>query len=140
MKRAIGLLVAAVLAATVPAAAQTAPDANSSGVQRGVMQLNQSGQTGYLTLYERPGDKTLLVTKMEGVPAGRVQALTIHRGQDCSSVDPKAVARGADLKDGRSSGTVAISQQRLLSGNYDVIIFSSISPASKPVACVHLAQ
>ena len=132
-------MVAAVLAATLPATAQTAPDASSSGVQRGVMQLNQSGQTGYITLYGRAGDKTLLVTKMEGVPAGRVQALTIHRGQDCDSVDPKAVARGTDLKDGRSTGTVPLSQARLLSGNYDVIIFSGTTAAAKPVACVHLA-
>jgi hypothetical protein len=140
MKRSIGLLIAATLATAVPAAAQTPPNDSGSGVQRGIMQLNQSGQTGYITLYGRSGDRTMIVTKMEGVPAGRVQALTIHRGRDCETVDPKAVARGADLKDGKSSGMVPLSQQRLLSGNYDVIIFSNTTASAKPVGCVHLAS
>lgn len=136
MKRSIGLLIA-VLVATAPASAQITPGDAGAGVQRGVEQLNTSGQAGYVTLFRR-GAKTLIRTEMHGVPAGRVEAVTIHRGRDCANVDTTAVARSGDLKNGRSSGIVPISQDRLLSGNYSVLIFSNTTPGARVVACSHL--
>jgi len=125
MKRFFASIVAAVMLAGAPALAQTGPGGVpvGAGLQRGMEQLNESGEVGFVTLF---------------VPPGRTQTVAIQRGKDCSSFDPGMTARSADLVGGTSRGTVAMSQDRLTSGNYDVVVYSTTGPGARPVACGHL--
>lgn len=138
MKRTLGFLFAVALTAG-PALAQVAPNGPTSvvgGVQRGIEQLNQSGQVGYVTLFGRGGGVSV-VTLVDGTK-GRPEALTIHRGKDCGTVEPVAIARLTDLSAGRSTSTVDIPMDRLLSGNYSLLVFSNTTPGARAVACAHL--
>jgi hypothetical protein len=139
MKRFFASIVAAVILAGAPALAQTGPGGVpvGAGLQRGMEQLNESGEVGFVTLFDQNGS-TRIVTAMNGVPPGRTQTVAIQRGKDCSSFDPGMTARSADLVGGTSRGTVAMSQDRLTSGNYDVVVYSTTGPGARPVACGHL--
>ncbi|GAC1415994.1 MAG: hypothetical protein NVSMB5_05820 [Candidatus Velthaea sp.] len=119
------------------AAAQTAPGDPGAGDKLGIQQLNNSGQIGSVTLSNR-GATTFLTVTLDGVPGGRVEAAAIHRGKDCESVDPKAVYRLSDLKDGRGSSRVNAPIDRLTSGNYSVLVYSGTQPSARAVACGHL--
>lgn len=128
--------VALVLACGAPGAAQS-PDDTGAGDRLGMQQLNNSGQIGAVTLFNH-GATTNLVVALDSVPAGRVEAVTLHRGKDCDSVDPKALMRLTDLKNGRSRSTVKMSEDRLLSGNYSLIVYSGTQANAHAVACGHL--
>jgi hypothetical protein len=138
MKRWLVIPFALVLTA-VPALAQVAPEGPTAivaGVQRGIEELNHSGQVGYVTLFNR-GSRVSIVTLVDGTK-GRSEAVTIHRGRDCAIVQPIAVARLGDLTAGRSTSSVEIPMDRLLSGNYSLLVFSSVTPGARAVACAHL--
>lgn len=123
-------------ATAVPVAAQ-APDEPVTGIIRGIEQLNSSGQVGSIRLLPQ-GRSTIIEISMEGAPANRAEAITIHRGKNCQTVDPRAVLRLADLNHARSRSTAPMPMNRLLSGNYSLIIFSNNSPEARAVACGHL--
>jgi len=135
MKRMLAV-VAIALSLGGTAVAQTAPGDPGSGTKLGVQQLNNSGQIGSVTLFNR-GASTLVAVSIDGV-GGRVEAVTIHRGADCDTVDPKAVYRLSDIKGGRSTSRVNATQDRLLSGNYSLIVYSGTQSSAHAVACGHL--
>ena len=137
MKLIFGLIAAALLTSAT-AFAQALPGGVplGAGLQRGVMELNNSGQTGFVTLFNG-GGATRLVTALEGT-AGRVQTVAVQRGKTCDAIRPGIVARSADMRNGVSRGTVPLSENRLLSGNYVVIVYSNNGPGARPVACGQL--
>jgi hypothetical protein len=141
MKLIFGLAAAALLLSSAPAFAQAPPGGVpfGAGLQRGVMELNNSGQTGFVTLF-KTGSSTRLVTSLEGTHPGRVQTVAVQRGKSCDAISPGIIARSADLAHGISRGVVNMTQARLLSGNYVVVVYSNNTPGGKPVACGQLYQ
>ena len=77
---------------------------------------------------------------LEGTLPGRVQTVAVQRGKGCRSIEPGFVARSADLEHGISHGLVPMTQSRLLSGNYVVVVYSNTTPGARPVACGRLYQ
>lgn len=128
---------AALSLTTAPVLAQVTPGDLGLGTQRGVQQLNNSGQVGTVTLFRR-GARTQVLVEMEGIPAGRRQSVQIYRGQACDALTNKATYLLADLRGGRSSTLVQASEDRLLSGNYSVVVFSSNHAGARMSACGHL--
>jgi hypothetical protein len=141
MKTMLGLVAAALILSSAPAIAQAPPGGVplGAGLQRGVMGLNNSGQTGFVTLFEH-GKSTRLVTSLEGTMAGRTQMVAVQRGKTCDAITNGIVARSADMVHGISRGEVNMAQSRLLSGNYVVVVYSNNTPGSRPVACGQLYQ
>jgi hypothetical protein len=136
MKLIFSLVAAALLLSSAPAFAQGGVPLGA-GLQRGVESVNNSGQTGFITLF-RGDDQTRVVTALEGTMAGRVQTVAIQRGKSCDSVQPGIVVRSADMVHGMSRGSVPMTEDRLVSGNYVVVVYSNNTPGSRPVACGHL--
>jgi hypothetical protein len=124
---------------SAPAFAQAPPGGVpvGAGTQRGVQELNNSGQTGYVTLFGA-GNGTRVVTSLEGTLPGRVQTVAIQRGKSCDAIQPGIVARSTDLAHGISRGVVPMAQSRLLSGNYVVVVYSNNTPGARQVACGYL--
>jgi hypothetical protein len=139
MKRFFVPLVVALACTSAAALAQVGPGGvgPGAGTQLGIQQLDQSGQVGFVTLFNA-GAGTRIVTAINGAPAGRVQTVAIQRGKGCNAFEPQIVARSADLAHGISHGMVPIAEDALLSGNYDVIVYSNNGPGARPVACGHL--
>jgi hypothetical protein len=139
MKLISGLALAALLLSSAPAFAQAPPGGVpvGAGLQRGVMELNNSGQAGFVTLF-KGGSTTRLVTSLEGTKPGRVQTVAVQRGKTCDAISPGIVARSADLAHGISRGVVNMTEDRLLSGNYVVVVYSNNTPGGKSVACGQL--
>ncbi len=139
MKLFFGIAAAALLLSSAPAFAQAPPGGVplGAGFQRGVQGLNNSGQDGYVTLFPAgtAGDKTHIVTALEGTPKGRVQAVTVQRGTSCDSVQTNILAKSADMVKGMSRGDVPIPFKRMTSGNYVVIVYSDNTAFAHPVAC-----
>jgi hypothetical protein len=139
MKLNFSLTAAALLLSAAPAFAQAPPGGVpfGSGLQRGVMGINNSGQNGFVTLYEA-GKSTRIVTALEGTLPGRVQTVAIQRGKSCDTIQPGIVVRSADMVKGISKATVPMTEDRLLSGNYVVVVYSNNTPGARPVACGQL--
>lgn len=137
MKRILTAIVAIALSLGGAASAQTDPGDPGAGEKLGIEQLNASGQIGSVTLFGR-GAKTFVNIVVDGAPGGRAEAVTIHRGRDCESVDPKAVYRLGDLKNGRGNSTVNAPIDKLMSGNYSVLIYGGTTASARAVACGHL--
>ena len=139
MKLLFSLAAAALLLSSSPALAQKAPGGVpfGAGLQRGVMGLNNSGQNGFVTLFKQ-GGQTRLVTSLEGTLPGRVQTVAIQRGKSCDEIRPGIVVRSADLVHGLSRGMVPMTEDRLLSGNYVVVVYSNNTPGARMVACGQL--
>jgi hypothetical protein len=139
MKLMSGLAAAALLLTAVPALAQAPPGGVplGAGIQRGVEGLNNSGQAGYVTLFPQGADSRI-VTDLEGTRPGRVQMVVIQRGRDCETIRPGILARSTDMVHGMSRGEVPITTDRLLSGNFNVVIYGGSTPGARPVACAHL--
>jgi hypothetical protein len=114
---------AAFLATALPVLAQIGPNDSGAGVQRGVQQLNTSGQVGTVTLFNA-GNRTRVVLDLKGVPGGRVEAAHIHRGKSCDAIDPKPVYPLSNVVGGRSRSVVNAPESKLLSGNYVVVVHS----------------
>jgi hypothetical protein len=125
-------LVAALLAGlAAPAIAQTALDQNLNGIVRGIESQNTSGQVGEV-LFQSNG----LVVDMKGT-GGKAEAVTINRGFQCSDRPGPVTARLGKLSNGRLSATSSISRDRLLSGNYLVVVHNN-DANSRAVACGQL--
>jgi hypothetical protein len=139
MKQIFTLATAALLLSSAPAIAQAPPGGVplGAGLQRGVMSLNNSGQNGFVTLFTQ-GRQTRLVTALEGTLPGRVQTVAVQRGKTCDAIAPGVVARSADLVHGISRGIVPMTEDRLLSGNYVVVVYSNNTPSARQVACGQL--
>jgi hypothetical protein len=117
--------VAAFVAAAIPVLAQISPGDTGAGVQRGMQDMNYSGQVGSVTLYRsstRSG--TLVVLNVQGQRSGRIESASIQRGKDClaSDIGTSPVWMLNDVSNGRSATVVNASESKLLSGNYVVIV------------------
>lgn len=141
MKSLFGFAAIALMLTSAPAFAQAPPGGVplGAGLQRGMQDISNSGQTGFVTLFEA-GKMTRIVTALEGTKPGRVQTVAIQRGKSCDSVTPGIVARSTDMRNGISRGFVPMPQSRLVSGNYVVVVYSNNTPGGKPVACGQLYQ
>ena len=136
MKRPFAFL-AAVLLTTALASAQSYPGDPGVGEQRGVEQVNNSGQVGTVTLFHA-GAKTRVVVDLKGAPPGRLQSVRIYRGPSCDDLAPQPQYYLADMHNGRSVSPANLPQEKLLSGNYNVVVFSSNQAGARATACGHL--
>jgi hypothetical protein len=143
MKRSLAVLVAALLT-TAAASAQPAPPyppgvipVNPAGIQRGIQQQNTSGQVGTVTVFNRGPQPTLRV-EMKGSD-NRVEWVRIYRGHECpSDVSVPPSYSLTDLRSGVSTSVVPLDFARLMSGNYNLVVFSSNQAGARVVACGHL--
>ena len=137
MKRFAAALALALLTTTV-ASAQSYPDDPGLGTERGIEQVNNSGQVGAVTLYRR-GAATSVVVDLKGTDPGRVQSVRIYRGKSCDEFDAGGpVYFLTDMRNGRSVSSVKAAEDKLLSGNYNVVVFSSNAKDARATACGHL--
>ncbi|HEY0382566.1 MAG TPA: hypothetical protein VGC72_10235 [Candidatus Elarobacter sp.] len=137
MKRTAAALAIALLTTAV-ASAQSYPDDPGVGVERGVEQVNNSGQVGTVTLLRR-GAGTRVIVDLKGTIPGRVQSVRIYRGQSCEDFTPGGPAYFLnDMKNGSSSSIVKLPEEKLLSGNYNVVVFSANQAGTGATACGHL--
>jgi hypothetical protein len=125
-------LVAALFAGAIsPALAQVALDQSPTGVVRGIESQNTSGQVGEVW-YRANG----VIVDIKGT-GGKPEAVTINRGFQCSDQPGPVVAQLGMLATGKLTATVAIPSDRLLSGNYLVVVHNN-DAASAAVACGQL--
>jgi hypothetical protein len=140
MKRTLAVL-AATLLTTAVAAAQSYPDpSGGAGTQLGIQELNTSGQVGDVTLF-RADPNVRVAVRMDGAQ-GKAEAVRIYRGQSCDGLNgvfgrPAYVLSNLSPQ-GVSRTVVHATADRLLSGNYNIVVFSSTAPGARPVACGHL--
>jgi hypothetical protein len=120
------------------ASAQYPPGDPKLGTKLGVMDMNNSGEAGEVTLFGKDGGhRTLVVVSLQGAPH-RPQPASIHRADGCDRISPVApIALGA-LRNGHSETLVNVPIMRLLSGNYSVMVGSQLSNPTRYVACGHL--
>jgi len=138
MKRFVAALAAALLT-TAAASAQT-PGDPGAGEQRGIEQINNSGQVGMVTLFNR-GAGTSAVVELHGTTPGRAQSVRIYRGPSCDDIGTSGPAYFlSDMKNGFSRSAVKAPESKLLSGNYNVVVFSSNAAGARATACGHLYQ
>jgi Cu/Zn superoxide dismutase len=139
MKRFLAAVLAALLTTAV-ASAQSYPGDPGLGVERGIEQVNNSGQVGTVTLFNR-GATTSVVVDLKGTPEGRVQSVRVYRGPSCEDLGTSGPAYFLnDMKNGRSVSAVKAPESKLLSGNYNVVVFSSNAAGARATACGHLYQ
>ncbi len=109
-----------------------------AGTQRGMQNLNNSGEAGFVTVFPR-GARTAVVVAIEGSHR-RVQRVAIVRAKTCETLPVTMAARLADLHAGISRSYAPMSQAHLLSGNYVAVVYSNAGPKSIPVSCGELYQ
>ena len=125
-------LVAALLVGlTGPAIAQSSLDQNLTGIVRGIQSQNSSAQVGEVLF-----NANNLVVDMKGT-GSKAEAVTINRGFECSDQPGPVSARLGMLSNGRLAATPTISRDRLLSGNYLVVVHNN-DANSRAVACGQL--
>ena len=137
MKRTAAVLALALLTAA-GASAQSYPGDPGLGTERGVEQVNNSGQVGTVTLFNR-GANTSVVVDLKGTEPGRVQSVRLYRGPSCDDLGTSGPAYFlSDMRNGRSVSVVKAPEQKLLSGNYNLVVFSSNTKGARGTACGHL--
>jgi hypothetical protein len=129
------ILVAALLSLTgTSALAQPSLDQqNARNIVRGIHGENTSGQIGEAAIDRR---NNRIVVRIQGTK-GSPEAVTIERGSTCGPAARPLVATLGTLHDGRLTATLPLGADRLLSGNYDVVVHNN-TPVSRSVACGHL--
>jgi hypothetical protein len=138
MKRFVAALAAALLT-TAAASAQT-PGDPGAGTQRGIEEVNNSGQVGTVTLFNG-GANTRVLVELHGTIPGRLQSVRLYRGPSCDDIGTTGPAYYlTDMKDGASRSVVKAPEDKLLSGNYNVVVFSTNAAGSRATACGHLYQ
>ncbi|GAC1576645.1 MAG: hypothetical protein NVS3B7_09640 [Candidatus Elarobacter sp.] len=139
MKRTLAAVAAALLTTTA-AYAQTTPGDTGAGTERGIEQVNNSGQVGTVTLFNR-GSGTRAVVVLHGTVQGRVQSVRLYRGPSCDDLSGKPQYFLDDMRNGVSTtSAVKASADKLLSGNYNIVVFSSKAAGASATACGHLYQ
>lgn len=136
MKRTLAAIAAALITTAV-ASAQSYPGDAGLGTQRGIEQVNGSGQVGTVTLFRR-GANTRVVVEMHGTSPGRIQSTRLYRGAACDSLSASPAYVLADMHGGTSQTTLHADEGKLLSGNYNVVVFSNNKAGSATTACGHL--
>jgi hypothetical protein len=138
MKRTAATLAIALLATAV-ASAQSYPGDPGLGTERGIEQVNNSGQVGTVTLFRR-GATTRLVVDLKGTDPSRVQSVRLYRGPSCDDLGTSGPAYFlSDMRNGTSGSTVKAPEDKLLSGNYNLVVFSSNTAGARATACGHLS-
>jgi opacity protein-like surface antigen len=136
MKRTLAVLAAALLT-TAAASAQSYPDDSGAGTKLGIEQLNTSGQVGTVTLFQANADSRVAVS-IDGAN-GRAEAVRVYRGRSCDQIANQPAYLLSNLGPrGFSRTVVHASNDKLLSGNYNVVVFSSTQAGGRAVACGHL--
>ena len=137
MKRTAAALAAALLCSAA-ASAQSYPD-TKPGFELGVQQVNNSGQAGTVTLFNG-GSQTRVALQLKGGPSGP-QSVRIYRGKDCETdIAEKPAYYLPDSRNGNLVTTVPAPTSKLLSGNYNVLVFASNKAGARATACGHLYQ
>jgi len=118
------------------------PSDNGEGIRRLLSQQNNSGELGSVTLFRLPNNKTRVVLNLKGAKPGTMQPAHIHRGRDCSNLDPKPaypLTTVMTSESGGSSATIVNAPiARLLSGNYSVNVHASTTNIARYVSCGNL--
>jgi hypothetical protein len=139
MKRFVAAVAAALLT-TAAASAQSYPGDPGVGTERGIEQVNNSGQVGTVTLFNA-GASTRAVVVLHGTSPGRAQSVRIYRGASCEDFGPGQPAYFLnDMTNGASRSVVKAAEDKLLSGNYNVVVFASNAAGARATACGHLYQ
>ena len=139
MKRFVAALAAALLT-TAAASAQSYPGDPGAGTQRGIESVNNSGQVGTVTLFNA-GAGTRVLVELQGTIPGRMQSVRLYRGPSCDDIgNTGPVYFLIDMKNGVSRSLVKAPEDKLLSGNYNVVVFSSNAAGARATACGHLYQ
>jgi hypothetical protein len=139
MKRTVAALLAALLTTSV-ASAQSYPGDAGAGTERGIEQVNNSGQVGTVTLF-RADPATRVAVVLHGTTPGRTQSVRLYRGPSCDDLGTSGPAYYlTDVKNGASRSVVKAPEDKLLSGNYNLVVFSSNQAGAHAVACGHLYQ
>ena len=137
MKRTLAALSAALLT-TAAASAQSYPGDPGLGAARGMESVNNSGQVGTATLF-RAGANARVVVELHGTIPGRVQSVRMYRGPSCDDLGTSGPAYFLnDMKNGISISAVKAPEEKLLSGNYNVVVFSANTAGARAAACGHL--
>jgi hypothetical protein len=106
-----------------------------AGTQRGMQDVNNSGQNGYVTLFAR-GARTAVVVAIESTRHD--ERIAIVRGNSCSSIGSTVAAELTPLQHGISRGYVHMTMARLLSGNYLTVVYANTRMSAPPVSCGEL--
>ncbi|HVA38138.1 MAG TPA: hypothetical protein VNJ51_11045 [Candidatus Dormibacteraeota bacterium] len=125
-----------ILALMLALAATGVASAQVLSRERGIGQLNNSGQVGYMMLYPR-GSRTLVRIVLLGEPAGRVEPAHIHRGE-CPDIDPVPAYPLNAVVNGHSLTLVNAPIDKLMSGNYSINVHASPQNIKHYVACGYL--
>lgn len=124
------------MALIAPAAAQMGPNDTGRGISRGLTAMNSSAQVGTLNVSRGAGNP-VIVLNVHGAPAGRPETATISRGADCRAADHSAGVVLGQVINGRLRATSPLPFDRLMSGNYSVVVHNNTA-ASRAVLCGHL--
>jgi hypothetical protein len=107
-------------------------------VQARLSPQSSSGETGTATL-TKEGDKTKVVLKVSGAPAGVSQPVHIHKGT-CAQLNPQPAFPLSPLVNGSSETTVNASVDELTGGGYAINGHKSAQEASTYVFCGDLKK
>jgi hypothetical protein len=126
---------------TSAALAQIAPGDTGAGVQRGLQQMNNSGEPGTVTLFSRKhGTETLVVIQVATEATGRTRPASIRRGKDCTDVAAQPAYPLAPVVDRTSRTLVEAPESKLLSGNYVLVVHAADNHLEQFTACGQLYQ
>ena len=124
------------IALIAPAVAQIAPNDTGRGIERGLTAMNSSAQVGTLNVSRGDGNP-VIVLKVEGAPGGHPETATISRGSDCRAANNSTGIVLGQLINGRLRATSPLSFDRLMSGNYFVVVHNNTA-TSRAVLCGNL--
>jgi hypothetical protein len=104
---------------------------------RGLEELNNSGQVGSVSLTAQPDKTTHVILTVKGA-GGKTESAGLYRSNDltCKNISEKPEFALSPVAGGKSSTMVKIDRERLLSGNYLVVV----KDGAKHVACAHLVD
>jgi hypothetical protein len=137
----LGIAAFCALCVTTAAVAQIAPGDTGAGIKRGMHSMNNSGEVGTVTLFNRgSGSKTLVVIELAGEPNGRHQPASIHRAKACDDVTNEPSYPLSPTINGVSRTLVEAPEAKLLSGNYVVVVHAADNHLEQFVSCGQLYQ
>ena len=128
---------AAALIGLASTGAEEQGEASGHGVQRGMQALNNSGEVGTVTVFGH-GPQTRIVIRLHGQRAGEREPAMVMRVAVCTAGAHGATIPLAPVGDGVSRTVIDLSSDRLLSGNYSVLVHAADARPGHLVACGHL--
>jgi Cu/Zn superoxide dismutase len=127
MKQIILAALAAISVVAAPAATAQA------GTTVNLKAQNNSGENGTVTLTPQ-GDKTQIVIKLTGAPAGVAQPAHIHDGT-CAKLDPKPRVPLQNVTDGTSTTVVGMKLDDIVKQGGAINVHKSADDLKTYVAC-----